>query len=129
MQVVSEKLSQHVLANYGKFVEGVEEVVRVEHDLQAAHTTTKLARERLALALREARVPSRRLPCLRRRLLAALRQRWRKTRAGMPGQPAASRRMYTGASATNGIAARMPARLHPHALFPNFPPACRCPPT
>lgn len=52
-QVVSEKLSQHVLANYSKFVEGVEEVVCVERDLQAAHTTTKLARERLALALRE----------------------------------------------------------------------------
>ncbi len=53
--MVSEKLSQHVLANYGKFVQGVEEVARVELDLQAAHTTTKLARERLALALREVR--------------------------------------------------------------------------
>ncbi|KAL4422269.1 hypothetical protein ABPG75_008466 [Micractinium tetrahymenae] len=53
LEVVSERLSQHVLANYGKFVEGVEEVGRVESDLQAAHTTTKLARERLALALRE----------------------------------------------------------------------------
>lgn len=44
-----------MLANYGKFVQGMEEVARVELDLQAAHTTTKLARERLALALREVR--------------------------------------------------------------------------
>ena len=53
LQVVSEKLSHHVIQNYDKFVAGVEEVTGVEVDLAAAHVTTKVARERLALALRE----------------------------------------------------------------------------
>ena len=53
LQVVSEKLSQHVIKNYDKFVAGVNEVSQVEHDLHAAHITTKQAREALALALRE----------------------------------------------------------------------------
>ena len=52
-QVVSEKLSQHVLANYDRFVAGVEEVGQVERSLVETHATTKHARERLALALRE----------------------------------------------------------------------------
>lgn len=35
MQTVSERLSQHVLSNYSKFVAGVTEVASVERDLQA----------------------------------------------------------------------------------------------
>ena len=53
MQVVSEKLSQHVIDNYDKFVAGVDEVTQVEAHLQAAHVTAKCARGALALALRE----------------------------------------------------------------------------
>jgi hypothetical protein len=53
LQVVSEKLSHHVIQNYDKFVAGVDEVMGVEADLAAAHVTTKRARERLALALCE----------------------------------------------------------------------------
>lgn len=34
MQTVSERLSQHVLSNYSKFVAGVTEVASVERDLQ-----------------------------------------------------------------------------------------------
>ncbi len=34
MQTVSERLSQHVLNNYSRFVAGVTEVASVEHDLQ-----------------------------------------------------------------------------------------------
>ena len=34
MQNVSEKLSQHVLRNYDKFVAGVGEVASVERDLE-----------------------------------------------------------------------------------------------
>lgn len=37
-QVVSERLSQHVLDNYSKFVAGVTEVASVERDLQARQT-------------------------------------------------------------------------------------------
>ena len=34
VQTVSERLSQHVLSNYSKFVTGVTEVASVEQDLQ-----------------------------------------------------------------------------------------------
>ena len=34
LQTVSERLSQHVLSNYSKFVAGVTEVASVERDLQ-----------------------------------------------------------------------------------------------
>lgn len=34
MQVVGEKLSLHVLANYEEFVRGVNEVASIEQDLQ-----------------------------------------------------------------------------------------------
>ena len=34
MQVVGEKLSLHVLANYEEFVRGVNEVASIEKDLQ-----------------------------------------------------------------------------------------------
>ena len=51
--MVSEKLSQHVIDNYDKFVAGVDEVTQVEAHLQAAHVTAKCARGALALALRE----------------------------------------------------------------------------
>lgn len=34
LQTVSERLSQHVLNNYSKFVAGVTEVASVERDLQ-----------------------------------------------------------------------------------------------
>ena len=33
MQIVSEKLSQHVLKNYSAFVSGVNEVASIEQDL------------------------------------------------------------------------------------------------
>jgi len=36
MQTVSERLSQHVLSNYSKFVAGVTEVASVERDLQVS---------------------------------------------------------------------------------------------
>lgn len=36
MQVVGEKLSRHVLANYEEFVRGVNEVASIEKDLQVA---------------------------------------------------------------------------------------------
>jgi hypothetical protein len=35
VQVVSEKLSHHIIQNYDKFVDGVNEVIHVEEDLQA----------------------------------------------------------------------------------------------
>ena len=41
-QAVSELLSQHVLQNYDKFVAGIDEVIRVETDLVAAHKTAKV---------------------------------------------------------------------------------------
>lgn len=34
VQIVSEKLSQHVLKNYSAFVSGVNEVASIEQDLQ-----------------------------------------------------------------------------------------------
>ena len=37
MQTVSERLSQHVLNNYSRFVAGVTEVASVEHDLQVGN--------------------------------------------------------------------------------------------
>lgn len=37
LEVVSEKLSRHVMQNYDKFVEGVNEVTYVEEDLQVSH--------------------------------------------------------------------------------------------
>uniref|UniRef100_A0A1D1ZMS1 Coiled-coil domain-containing protein 132 n=1 Tax=Auxenochlorella protothecoides TaxID=3075 RepID=A0A1D1ZMS1_AUXPR len=51
LEAVSEKLSAHVLANYDRFVGGVEGVTRVEVDVQAAYSAARMARERLALAL------------------------------------------------------------------------------
>lgn len=50
---MSEKLSAHVIHNYDKFVAGVNEVTRVEAEVQAAHVTAKRSREALALAQRE----------------------------------------------------------------------------
>ncbi|KAI7841037.1 hypothetical protein COHA_005265 [Chlorella ohadii] len=50
LEVVSEKLSAHVIANYEQFVAGVDEV---EAQLQVAHLSAKRAREALALAQRE----------------------------------------------------------------------------
>lgn len=40
-QVVSEKLSAHVLQNYDKFVSGVNEVVCVERDLQVTPSPSR----------------------------------------------------------------------------------------
>ena len=34
VQVVSERLSAHVMAHYAQFVDGIEEVTRVQADLQ-----------------------------------------------------------------------------------------------
>lgn len=53
LEVVSERLSRHVVVNYDKFVAGVAEVAAVEADVSAAHVTAKMARERLAVALRQ----------------------------------------------------------------------------
>ena len=39
-QVVSEKLSHHIIQNYDKFVDGVNEVIHVEEDLQASQKST-----------------------------------------------------------------------------------------
>ena len=50
MQVVCELLSQHVLANYSKFVGGIDGVSAVEQDLQHAHAAVRAARGTLALA-------------------------------------------------------------------------------
>eukprot|EP00884_Botryococcus_braunii_P000884 jgi/Botrbrau1/10797/Bobra.0064s0003.1 len=55
LEVVSEKLSAHVLQNYAKFVSGVNEVVCVERDLQAAHAICRQSRAQLGGALAEVR--------------------------------------------------------------------------
>ena len=44
MQTVSERLSQHVLNNYSRFVAGVTEVASVEHDLQVKPISWSLLR-------------------------------------------------------------------------------------
>ena len=43
---MSELLSQHVMQNYDKFVAGIDEVGRVEHDLIAAYKTAKVKQSR-----------------------------------------------------------------------------------
>ncbi|CAL8467285.1 g6822 [Coccomyxa elongata] len=55
LETVSERLSQHVLSNYSKFVAGVTEVASVERDLQEAYRTAKTSRSELANALAEVR--------------------------------------------------------------------------
>ncbi|KAK9864523.1 hypothetical protein WJX84_011081 [Apatococcus fuscideae] len=53
LEIVSEKLSQHVLKNYGAFVSGVNEVASIEHDLTEAYRLAKVSRGELAIALAE----------------------------------------------------------------------------
>ena len=44
VQTVSERLSQHVLSNYSKFVTGVTEVASVEQDLQVPSPLASMQR-------------------------------------------------------------------------------------
>lgn len=53
LEVVGEKLSLHVLANYEEFVRGVNEVASIEKDLQDAHATAKASRVGLGLTLQD----------------------------------------------------------------------------
>ena len=49
-QAVTERLASHVLANYDKFVNGINKVGTIESDLQAALAATKVSRQQLASA-------------------------------------------------------------------------------
>ncbi|KAK2075778.1 hypothetical protein QBZ16_001519 [Prototheca wickerhamii] len=45
LEAVSERLSEHVLRNYHRFVDGVRGVTAVQGDVEAAHTAARLSRE------------------------------------------------------------------------------------
>ena len=53
LEAVSEKLSNHILQNYGAFAAGVDEVIGTEEVLEAAALRAKVSRERLAAAASE----------------------------------------------------------------------------
>ncbi|KAK9843494.1 hypothetical protein WJX81_005881 [Elliptochloris bilobata] len=53
LEVVSERLSAHVLARYDSFIAGVDEVASVEADLGAAHRLARSSRAQLSGALIE----------------------------------------------------------------------------
>lgn len=53
LEAVSEKLSNHILQNYGAFAAGVDEVIGTEESLVAAALRAKVSRERLAAAAAE----------------------------------------------------------------------------
>ncbi|KAK9809306.1 hypothetical protein WJX73_003160 [Symbiochloris irregularis] len=53
MEVVSSTLSEHIMAKYDQFAEGVEEVRQVDSGLQAAYSDVRILRSELAVAAAE----------------------------------------------------------------------------